>query len=266
MWVVLLAVITLLLTPKTVSALDFGVSGAPETIFEDTAFPITFTLSQSSTATSVAYLRAVFYQEGTTKYFGYTQNQSGTWVNSTSDKTQFYTLTVGPDGSASGQIWAKLDLTHSYFTGAGVYKIKLGRYTSSNDTCADWTNELETAVTVHPSPVPSPNPSLPPSPTPTPTPSPSPIPSPSLIPSPRPSPSIALLSSPGTVAGETTVDLSAFGVASPQPSTSPSSTPTPRLNSTRARFALIVGSGLVLLSIASYLGFRLYRHRHIMGE
>lgn len=106
-----------------------------------------------------------------------------------------------------------------------------------------------------PSPTPSPSPS--PSPTPTPTPSPTPKPSPKLSPSPSPD----LDPSPeGTVAGETTeIDLSAFGVTSPVPSATPPTVESGlTLRTDRLKNLLMIGGGLVIVSIASYFGYRKY--------
>lgn len=203
------------------AAIELAISNAPVTVLEDTPITLNFTLSQGTTANSTVYLRTVFYEEGTTKYFGYTQNHRLEWVNDTSDKSQFYELVVSPEGTGSGTISAKLDLAHSYFEGAGVYKIKLGRYTSSSDSSADWSNELETAVTLRPTPTPTSTPTPQPTAAPpradTPAPSPSPTPTPTPKPTPKPSPS---LTSPavalseggaGTVAGETAeIDLASL--------------------------------------------------------
>lgn len=124
------------------------------------------------------------------------------------------------------------------------------------------------------SPCPTPTPSPSPTPTPTPTPSPSPTPTPTPTPTPRPSPipslspSIYPLASvsTGTVAGETTqIDLSGFGV-SPTPSGEPSlqgqALQGLTLNKTRAKTAILVGSGLTLISLASFLGYRQYLATH----
>lgn len=130
-----------------------------------------------------------------------------------------------------------------------------------------------------PSPAASPSPSLEPTPTPTPSPTPlpstlasaqKPSPSPSLSPSKTPSPtptptparspSASVLvvdesASSGTVAGETTIDLSGYGNI-------PSPTPIETidngliLNTSRAKILISIGSGLVLITSAIYLWYR----------
>lgn len=105
-----------------------------------------------------------------------------------------------------------------------------------------------------------------PTPTPTAVPSPSPTPIPTSASTPTPSPS---LTSPlstvsvSTVAGATTeINLSGFG-----PTASPSGGPDLQgdslkaltLNKSRAKFVLMLGSGLVLLSLASFGGYLKYQ-------
>jgi hypothetical protein len=116
------------------------------------------------------------------------------------------------------------------------------------------------ALASTPTPSPSPTPSPTPTPTPSPTPTPTPTPKPTLQSSPDPARDLA--SMVGTVAGESTViDLSGFGV-SPDPSVEPNlpgdSRNGPTLNKTRAKTALIIGLGLIILSIAGYFGYRRY--------
>lgn len=121
---------------------------------------------------------------------------------------------------------------------------------------------------------PSPSPSASPSPTPTMSPSPTPMPTttPTIAPttSPTPKPSVRVTPSPspelsnstgGTVAGITTasIDLTGFGVT-PSPSQNPGNETkkSPTINKSRARTALIVGSGLILISLAGFFGYRRY--------
>lgn len=126
-----------------------------------------------------------------------------------------------------------------------------------------------------PSPSPSVTPSyspafaaIPPSPSPSPTP-PSVSPSPTLTPSvvyPSPSKLVVSTTQPtlaspdtGTVSGASTIDLSGFGLVSPIPQESPqlsSAAASLSLNRSRAKVLLTTGSGLVLISLATYLWYR----------
>jgi hypothetical protein len=124
-----------------------------------------------------------------------------------------------------------------------------------------------TSLAPTPSPTPTPTPSR--TPTPTPTPTQSLTPSPTLKPSLLPSPALTYPLT-GTVAGATTdIDLSGFGVT-PSPSLQPDEleTDTTKLsiNKSRAKTAITVGSGLLILSLASLLGYRKYLTRKSLGE
>jgi hypothetical protein len=143
--------------------------------------------------------------------------------------------------------------------------------TRSPDGSANWittqqqSQQGDTVSFDCPSPPASPNPS----PSHTPSPNPSPTPSPSLgsSPTPKRSPKPSLSPSlntteeekQGTVAGATTeINLSGFG-ASPSPLTvaKPSKNKL-SLNHSRAKTALLVGLGLILISVAGFLGYRKY--------
>lgn len=137
----------------------------------------------------------------------------------------------------------------------------------------NWSVSTPSQGAANPTPTPSPSPSPSPSPTPQPSPSPTPTPTPTPIASSKPSlkPSPSVLPSPeqlATVAGVTTeIDLSAFGVSpSPESSLSGDSRKAPELNKSRAKTALLVGSGLLLLSLAGYLGYRKYQNSTIISE
>ncbi len=114
-----------------------------------------------------------------------------------------------------------------------------------------------------PSPTPTPTPTSTPAPSPSPTPTPTPVltptptPKPSIKPSPSPSPDLAPTTD-GTVAGESIeINLSGFGI-SPSPSLQGQSSQAPTLNKSRAKTALLVGSGLILVSLAGFFGYRKY--------
>ncbi len=121
-----------------------------------------------------------------------------------------------------------------------------------------------------PSPSPTPTPTNTPTSTPTPTPTPTPLPSPSIKPS-TAAPSVALAKE-GTVAGLTVNSIHLTPVRSPSPSPSPNlqgqparrggALEGPTLNLTRARTALLVGFGLIIISIAGFFGYRKYKSTH----
>lgn len=140
---------------------------------------------------------------------------------------------------------------------------------------------VQPSPSITPDPTPEPSPSI--SPTPSPSSSPSPLPStlaaaqkptptPTILPSPKPSlsPSLAPSIPPittasidahspeGTVAGETTIDLSGYGSTS-SPSVDPSTpidSSSLSLNKSRAKTLGFIVAGLLLLSLATYLWIR----------
>lgn len=136
---------------------------------------------------------------------------------------------------------------------------------------------------------PSPSPTISPSPVAspviaaTPTPSPSPVPSPSVVvagvvatpPSSgrsiSPGPSVLLAAAlPGTVAGvsEPEISLAGYGRSPAPPATqSAQGRSTLTLNQSRLRLVLALGAGLVLLSLAGYLGYRAHQaHKQTIVE
>jgi hypothetical protein len=65
----------------------------------------------------------------------------------------------------------------------------------------------------------------------------------------------------------TEIDLSSFGItATPSPSSESHLGGSPTLNKTRARTALLVGFGLILLSVAGYFGYRKYKAVYNLEE
>lgn len=150
-------------------ALGLTVDQAPSSVDGDAEFEVS--LSFACSACKDSYFRAVFFPDATTNYFGYTQNDAGDWINTTTDKTLYYHLAPEAlvEGSWSGKLRAKVDLAHSNFNGGGPYQFKVGRYTSANSSATWSTNQLTIAVNLS-----SPTPTSTPTPTPTSTASPTP--------------------------------------------------------------------------------------------
>ncbi len=131
----------------------------------------------------------------------------------------------------------------------------------SPDGSENWVTTTSSEGSANPAPTPTPTPT--PSPTPAPTPTPSPSPVPTLAPSPTPKPSVKPSPSPtdeATVAGAMIeINLAGYGT-SPAPIATPSEKP--RLNKSRAKTALILGSGLIMISASGYLGYRKYKKKN----
>lgn len=259
MWAILLSL--WLLFPVSALAVEL-------TIFDPIILDTNISVTASLSATSNYYLQGVIRSTSSSKYFGETQNNSNNWIDYISSPEKEYItsnffVTTVENASWSGNLNMRFKLDDPYYLGPGSYEIKLRRFTGNSTSPAGESNTLlVNLTTATPTPTPSPTPTPTPSPSSTSTPSPSPSHTPSL--SPLPSPSLA--SSPtGTVAGEMIeINLTGFGVATPAPT--PSSTPasTPTLNSSRAKNVVLMGSGLVTISLAGYLGMRKYRNQHII--
>jgi len=202
-------------------------------------------------------MRGVFYPSGT-NYFGFTQNNSGNWIGTVTDRSLYFTITKTDlvDASWSGKLKVKPDSSDSAYSGPGEYLFKIGRYTSVGDSSADWSNELGIKIT-GPTPAPTldPTPTLAPTSTPTPTPIKTPDPTPTKTPTPKP-----ISSQTVAVLGETTVDsprdINGLGLQNELATFSP--TPGSEKGSQGKfpfiAFGLIV-SGLTFIGGSCYLAF-----------
>lgn len=196
----------LFLFSTLVSAAKPNVSGVPSTTDVAQSFQVNVTLTIAKSAGKNYYLRAAFFQAGTTQYFGYTKNHFDTWYNGTPqplDPRQFKKVTMDAYNTWSGVVEVKPDAESSYYKGGGNYNFKIGYYTEGGSSISDWSDAVQLAISgSSPSPTPTPTPSLSPSLTPSPSPSPSPTPTvsptPSSSPKPTPQPSPKLSPTPST--------------------------------------------------------------------
>jgi len=111
------------------------------------------------------FLRGVFCSPDSTSYFGFTLSNLGEWVSNPTDKSQLFSITTSPEGTWSGQLQAVVDDGGGMegFS-SGEYFFKLGRYTSSADSSADWIEPVSLVVNF-PSPSPTSTPTSTPEPT-----------------------------------------------------------------------------------------------------
>ncbi len=172
-----------LLAATPVAALSLDFSNLPSSVDPHQEFSVDVTLSCPG-CKSDSYLRGVFFLSGT-NYFGFTQNNSGAWVNLPGSQADQYFLVAQTDleqGSWSGRLVVRPDPEASAYTGPGNYFFKVGRYTSGGDN-ATWAAAVPIAIT-GPSPTPTPAPTSKPDPTPKPTSplKPTPLPSPTRLP------------------------------------------------------------------------------------
>lgn len=257
-----------LVLPRTVSALDFAIS---EPSINSTE--LVFTAS-SSAQTKPYYLQATLRREGETRYFGSTQNNTGSWIPYLSNPDPAYItanfyLAEPLEASWSGQLHLQYAVTDPNYSGPGNYELKVRLFTGGSSSPISTSSNLLLVALSAPTPPPSPSPTS--SSTSTPTPSPvtsskpsasvSDLPLDSSAPSPRLVPSPDLRESPaGTVAGAIKIDLSAFGNPSPlpDPAESPTSVPQVVVNKARLKIVLAIGLGLVIVAVSSGLGYRRY--------
>jgi hypothetical protein len=253
-----LVVVLLIISQSTAHALDLSISNPIVTDLE-------ISLSASLSATSNYYLQGAMRAQSSSKYFGETKNVRGDWIDyvSSPDKeyiTSNFFQTDVQNASWSGIVKLRFKLDDPNYLGPGLYDLKLRRFTGQSSGSAGESNTLTlnlTAQTPSPSAIASASPS----------PSPSLIPSPhsSFKPSPIPSPSLSGVAEEGTIAGVTTeINLEGFGQSLLSPAPSPAASPSPglTLNRARAKSAVLIGLGLILTSLSSFLIYRRYLSLH----
>ena len=171
------------------AAITLSFANVPASIDQSQDFALDVSLICSG-CSSDSYIRGVFYPGGTS-YFGFTQNNSGDWINAPGGNcTQYYKVAaadLSKEGTWSGRLYLKPDITSPYFIGPGDYVFKIARYTTS--CSATWSSETTITIT-GPTPTATPAPTATPSNTPTPsstcTPTPSRTPTPTKIPTATP--------------------------------------------------------------------------------
>jgi hypothetical protein len=254
-----LAFLLVFLFPRPICAVDLVIKDPIVNNLE-------ISVSASLSASSNYYLQGLLRSQSSSKYFGETQNNKGNWVDYISSPEKEYIVsnffaTEIKDATWSGMIKLRFKVDDPSYFGPGLYDLKLRRFTGGSTSSAGESNTLTLSLLATlPTATPSPSPI--PSPSPSPTATPLPTPTPTSTPTPKsPAPSVVLqeeVGSPppvGTVAGESTeIDLSGYGT-SPSPRIQ-SEILKPKLNYSRFRAALIVGTGFLLLAVTSFLTFR----------
>lgn len=149
--------------PVVLAAISISFSHAPSTIDELQEFEVDVNLVCTG-CTSDSYIRGVLYPSGTS-YFGYTKNNDGTWINAPGGScTQYYKIAPSDlvEGSWSGKLAIKPDVSSPFYNSPGDYVFKVGRYTTSCSTT--WSTETTITIT-GPSPTPTSVPTITPAPT-----------------------------------------------------------------------------------------------------
>ena len=216
------------------AAMSLTFTGLPSSINQDEEINIQVSLT-SAPINTIYYLRAAFYVDNTSQYFGYTYNGT-VWNNALTDPKQFLQINTGANGEFVGDLKTKVDLTSSYFKGTGEYQFKIGRYTSGGNSPIWYESSATTIIGPTPTPTLAPTPTNTPSPTPAPTsttaptqtPTPTSTPKPTVVPTSVPTvkPSIVLANSTteNSISGNenlSEIDLTINDAMSPSPSNKP---------------------------------------------
>jgi hypothetical protein len=143
------AIIHALVPVIAASGQSLSISNVPTSINyqDETTIAVQFTCPDCSTD---SYLRGVFYPSGS-NYFGYTQNNNGSWINASGSMCDLYYKIshdqIAQGGSWSGVLKVKPDPGNSFYNGPGNYTFKIGRYTPSCNSPSSWSNEVSIAIT-----------------------------------------------------------------------------------------------------------------------
>lgn len=188
---ILFLIILFFIFPQNISAMSLSISNLPSEINFNQEVDVTLDFSCSGCG-DYSYMRGVFFPSGT-NYFGLTQNNSGSWIGTSTDRSLYFAISKLEliEASWSGKIKVKPDIDDSAYQGTGEYVFKIGRYTSANDSSADWSNELSIKI-IGPTASPTQPPTNPPTaeptqvPTSSPTKSPTPKPTSTVIPTQEP--------------------------------------------------------------------------------
>jgi hypothetical protein len=217
--ILLVSIFVLLIFTSKICAMSISISNLPNEINQSDEAETVIMFSCNGCGDS--FIRGVFYPSGT-NYFGLTQNNNGDWIGTESDRSKYFKIAKTDliDASWSGKLRIKLDLSDSAYQGPGEYLFKVGRYTSSTDSSADWSNELAIRIT-GPTHTPTSTPTQTPTSTPTQTPSSTktPTPNPTKIPTPKPSPT----ENPNGVVSTDSGNVLGMKIESGSPSPSPES-------------------------------------------
>jgi hypothetical protein len=227
---------------------------------------LNFAGDQKYYANKSYYFRLGFSSEGSTNYFGLTQNNVGNWIGNTDDKTSYFQFQTSAEATWSGVIKIKNDLSSPYFLNTDSYQLRAGRYTSASDGSADWSDPVwinligptptETPLptnTATPTVVPTATPSKTQTPAPTKTPTPTPVKTPTSTPASTPTPISISQDSFSTESGSVLGIENKFS----DPSGSPESTDSSIFkNKNTIIAAIFVGLGTILIGGSIFWVFK----------
>lgn len=143
----LIFLLFLLLFTRNAFAATVEFSNAPGMFQKEQEATIDVKIAGAASYTS-NYLRAAFYPDSTTSYFGYSFNHLNEWYNGSTpiDPKKFLQIQISPEGTWSGQMKIKPDITSAFFKGNGAYLLKVGRYTANGTSVTDWSSSTEVSI------------------------------------------------------------------------------------------------------------------------
>lgn len=169
--------------PTRVFAVTVTINNHPDTIPTTDTFTVNISVTGADAGKN--YLRIDLYKEGTTKYFGETNNGSS-WYRD-SEGMQFFPIDIVSGTTWTGDVQGRIGTpSNAEYDGSGSYKMRIRRYTSSGNQGGEDANLSSVSQVISvptPTPVPATATPVPPTPTSpaatnTPTPSKAPTPSP----------------------------------------------------------------------------------------
>lgn len=134
---ILTAFLLLLVFPARVFA-AFSIENITPTEITSGDQILTLFVSASNLSSSTQYLQAAITKEGKSNFFGFTQNNSGNWIQYQSSPDLNSLLAFTPvDGNWNGEVQAKIDTSDSGFAGPGIYSVKLLKYITSSGSSSN---------------------------------------------------------------------------------------------------------------------------------
>lgn len=137
--------VCLFFSSKARAAITFTIATDQTTITYNQEFTLNVTIT-GLTSCTICYIQSRITQTTTSRYFGFTQKEDGSWYSYISSpspetiQTTFFAFQP-QDGSWSGTIKAKVDIEDNNFKGTGEYRVQLLRYTGNSPTRSE-SNDL----------------------------------------------------------------------------------------------------------------------------
>lgn len=260
--IIFLIITLFFIFPQNVMAVSITVSNYPTSISSE-IFTVDAMVTGATNATN--YLRVDLYKDGTTNYFGETYNGSD-WYSGSEGKNYFPILIQNSSASATLQVQIG-NPNISDYSGQGLYKLKVRRYTSSGSQSQ---NDVQSPVDIQitystPSPSPTESPTNPPTTTPTNPPTASPTKSPSPVPTKSSSPKPTATSTPTQF--EQPEELVTTGLSFGK-ETTPEPTGTVLGSSKEKKKSPVLAIILITLGFGflGYVGYLIYNMRNAKGK